>query len=207
MDTDALTRDRLDDTTEVLDRNTRIDIELSPEQQRKSQNSVKELRMLAWNTRRANAEMNLATSQVKLQAARDVVRSSNAQVVVDGDGAGPGNFGAVGITADGSILIAVDAIMGDEHLDAVTIEAADGARVPRGSTIYFNLVFQRSPGMQAYLAQHPETGRRLTTGEMKVSYVLASITSEGKVTLNELVLNPLHLDLGEIIVQQIGGAA
>ncbi|WP_068477134.1 hypothetical protein [Pseudoclavibacter helvolus] len=196
MNHESLTRDRVDDTTESLEANTLLKQDMTPEARLNALNTIKDLRKSSWEGRRSDLEVELATQRLAFAAARELLRALEATVIVDGEHAGPGNFSAVGIKNDMSELIAVEGKAGGEGLDELGIAAADGSRIPQGSTVYFNEVFQRSPKLQELLNAQPDFAGALANGVIKVRYLLATATDDGRLESTELVLNPDHVDLG-----------
>ncbi|MFT4051405.1 MAG: hypothetical protein QM677_04050 [Microbacterium sp.] len=139
------------------------------------------------------------------EAERDVLRALDADIVVDGRGAGANRFDDVtlstrhtesdGLGAGHRRLYIAEAKGGTAGLSETGRKLPDGTRAPQGSTAYFNDLFAADQKFQEYLTEHPDIAKGLADGTIDVKYLLIRADTHGAIHTEELLLDPNTLDL------------
>lgn len=201
IDKSDLVKDKFADTIERLEDAVVDDVDLTPDEIGARMGALDDLRN-ATEAERSSLTIQVATSeQMGDAAARDVIHSLDAEIVVDGKGASSGQFDQVGLTRDGDTLIVAEAKGGTANLSTSGRALPDGTRAPQGSTLYFNEIFRLDPTFQSFLASRPDVVRGLMDGSIDIRYMVVRADTNGGVHVEDLALDPagLRLALPELI--------
>lgn len=148
--------------------------------------------------RMASVDQKNAAETMGEDAAKAVLRSQSAVVVVDNAAGGSGKFDLVGYRREPSELIVQEAKGGTSRLGiGVKVLLSDGRTTyyPQGSTAYFNKLFARDTALQEWLRGNPHIARRIRDGRTTVRYQLTTVDASGRVGVEELQLDRELLDL------------
>jgi hypothetical protein len=195
VDTGDLTKGKIDQTVERLNESVLNDFDLTPAELAERRTAIADLERTSWEERESYTAQIEASERMGDAAAQDAIRSQDAHVVVDGAGAGSGQFDQVGLTDDGRTLIVAEAKGGSASLSTSGRLLPDGTRAAQGSTLYFNDVFRVDPTLQKYLADNPDVADGLADGTIDVRYQLVRVDGNGVVRIEDLALDTATLAL------------
>ena len=195
VETDDLTKGKIDRTVGRLNASVLNDLDLTPAEVAERRTAIADLQRASWAERESYTAQIGASERMGDAAARDAIRSQDADVVVDGAGAGAGQFDQVGLSDDGRTLIVAEAKGGSANLSTSGRLLPDGTRAAQGSTLYFNDVFRVDPTLQKYLADNPDVADGLADGTIDVRYQLVRVDGNGGVRIEDLALDAATLAL------------
>lgn len=195
IDAKDLARSTINDVIDDASYEVKRDASLTPAERATRMDGLEALQKAAWR------ERDTLTAQIKSSealgdaAAHDLIRGQDADVIIDGKGAGPGHFDDVGLKRDGSEMIFVEAKGGSATLSTTGRVLPDSTRAAQGSTLYFNEVFRNDRVLHEYLVKHPDVAQGLADGTIRAKYELITAKGDGTVRVEDLLLDPSTLDL------------
>ncbi|GIG40640.1 hypothetical protein [Cellulomonas phragmiteti] len=180
----------IDGTVRRLRNAIRTDTSLSPGRSTALRRHVAELEAAARNEHASSTALNRASADMGEAAGRDALRSQNADIVVDGVGAGRDTIDIVGLTRERDQLLFIEAKGGGSRLSTSGRLLPDGTRAPQGSPAYLADVVRVDKALQQWLRDNPDIVQALVDGTVRPRYQLVHATAKGTVRIFELTIDP-----------------